>query len=257
MDEFVKPKHIVINPMPYLKEILGNGIIKDLQEDEEICPVCHGTGLELVDNEYGLKGDTEYHNGKMWPYKHQSIVSCRNCYGGVVKKCKYCGKLLNRHTYECNCEESHKARAQADKLKRDKEEQERFNKAQIIEPDSPIVQQFGMLYSECYGYNEGYFADWEEFFDYWDSNYVDNDKRPQYVWSTTSTQIGFDADSMIEEACQDLHEEAEDQINLSDRKELQNLLDKWASKQTGTTTYYVDYKYAIRIPWEEYDKEER
>ena len=34
----------------------------------------------------------------------------------------------------------------------------------------------------------------------------------------------------------------------ADRKELQNYLDAWCRRQTGTTSYMVDYKYAIEVP---------
>lgn len=74
---------------------------KDLTDDERICPVCHGTGLEIVDNEYGIKGDS---STIRFPYKHQSLSSCRNCYNGVVKVCEFCGEELNRSHYDCSCD---------------------------------------------------------------------------------------------------------------------------------------------------------
>ena len=253
MGEFKRPNHLVIDAIPYLQNIMGDGLIKDLQNDEAICPVCHGTGLALSNNPYGLADDPD--QSKMFPYEHQSVVSCRNCYNGVVKKCKYCGKLLNRHTYQCDCEGSRKAREQERIQKSNEEEKERISKAKIIEWNDPIAEQLVMLYSEYFSDNEGYFSDWDEFFDDWYDNHENiDDDRPKYVWSTKTTEISFDADSIIENACDDLCEEAEDQISNTDRKELQDLLNQWAAKQTGTTTYDVDYKYAIRIPWEQCER---
>lgn len=44
---------------------------KDLQDDEVVCENCHGTGLDIADNVYGIRGDTT-HIGVHFPYK-QSI----------------------------------------------------------------------------------------------------------------------------------------------------------------------------------------
>ena len=55
----------------------------------------------------------------------------------------------------------------------------------------------------------------------------------------------MDADSIIENACEELYEDARD--NISDEKELQEFLDKWCEKQTGTTTYYPCYKEYVRV----------
>ena len=75
-------------------------------------------------------------------------------------------------------------------------------------------------------------------------------ERPEYVWGTSCTQISMDADTIIEQATDELWEGARDNC---DCKGLQELLDKWCSEQSGTSTYYVNYKYAIKIPWEIYN----
>lgn len=41
--------------------------------------------------------------------------------------------------------------------------------------------------------------------------------------------------------------------NISDEKELQEFLDKWCDKQTGTTTYYPCYKEYVRVKKEWFD----
>ena len=65
------------------------------------------------------------------------------------------------------------------------------------------------------------------------------------------TVLGFDEDIIIENACDELHEDARD--NISDEKELQEFLDKWCEKQTGTTTYYPCYKEYVRVKKEWFD----
>lgn len=112
MSDFVKPRHLIIDAIPYLKEIMGKGLVKDLSEDEEICPVCHGTGVKLANNIYGLQNEPTRSDGVFFPYKHQSLVRCNNCYNGIVHKCKYCGKLLDKDTLECDCEKAREEKEQ-------------------------------------------------------------------------------------------------------------------------------------------------
>ena len=40
---------------------------------------------------------------------------------------------------------------------------------------------------------------------------------------------------------------------ISDEKELQECLDKWCEKQTGTTTYYPCYKEYVKVKKEWFD----
>lgn len=51
-------KHISINVAEEIKNILPDSLEKDLQDNEEICPVCHGLGVVIDKNVYGIKGDT-------------------------------------------------------------------------------------------------------------------------------------------------------------------------------------------------------
>lgn len=121
--------------------------------------------------------------------------------------------------------------------------------------DDPKVQEFDMLYSDSYTYNDGFFYDWNDFFANWKENHKGiNDERPKYVYGTSLTSIGFDINWLIDNACEELHEEAQEQISNQDREELQQLLDKWSEKQTGTKTYYEDERYMVRIPWELYNE---
>ena len=55
--------------------------------------------------------------------------------------------------------------------------------------------------------------------------------------------MSISADSIIEQACEELHEDARQ--NVIGEDELQDFLDEWCAKQSGTDTFLVDYKYAI------------
>lgn len=90
-------KQIYINVADEIKRILPENLQKDLTENEKICPVCHGLGIVSRDNIFGLKGDTsEAAKKSMFPYKHQSLFPCPNCYNGVINVCEFCGKQLDK-----------------------------------------------------------------------------------------------------------------------------------------------------------------
>ena len=121
-------------------------------------------------------------------------------------------------------------------------EQKRFDKAIKSEYKDVPAESKEMLYSERYGYNEGYFSDIDEIIKYCKDNDID---IPKYVWSTSTTKLSIDAEYIVQQACEELHEDAYE--NVTDEKELQEFLDAWCAKQSGTETYWVDYKYAIGI----------
>lgn len=74
-------KHISINVLEEIKNIFPDTLEKDLQDNEEICPVCHGLGVVLDNNIYGIKGDTSEASKKLrFPYNHQAIKFCPNCF---------------------------------------------------------------------------------------------------------------------------------------------------------------------------------
>ena len=110
-----------------------------------------------------------------------------------------------------------------------------------------IARNMEMYYSEDYPYNNGYFSEFEEFIEAWKDRHEPDEPKPKYVWGTTAVELTIDAGDILENACDELHEGAYD--NLSDVEGLQKYLDEWCAKQRGTTTYYQDCKYAIEIPW--------
>ena len=99
-----------------------------------------------------------------------------------------------------------------------------------------------MIYSDSYPYNEGYFTDIEELIEYCNDEDI---PLPEYVWSTQKIPLSLDASSIIESACEELHEDAYENITKED--ELQEFLDDWCNQQSGVDSYSVNYKYAIKI----------
>ena len=100
-------KHISINVSEEIKNILPDTLEKDLQDHEELCPVCHGLGVAIDNNIFGIKGDTsEAAKKSMFPYNHQAIKFCPNCFNGVIRLCQYCGKQIRKGSIDsCDCEQ--------------------------------------------------------------------------------------------------------------------------------------------------------
>ena len=238
-------RHISINVAKEIKNILPDTLEKDLQNNEEICPVCNGLGVVVDNNIYGIKGDTfEAAKKSMFPYNHQAIKFCPNCYNGVIQLCEYCGKPLPKGRLKCDCEQQ---KAIDDEERRIKY-QETIAKAKEITVED--LHEDTWLYDEQ---TDDYFSD----IDYFVDTYKDNedfeteeqmlDNLPPVLWLCKSVNIAIDAYSIIESACEELHEDAIDSISDKDKDELQILLDAWCSKQTGTKTAYLCYKEYVRV----------
>ena len=94
-----------------------------------------------------------------------------------------------------------------------------------------------------YSDGSGGCANFDEYFEY---------EIPKVLWNCEEVKLSMDADSIIENACEELHEDARG--NISDEKELQEFLDKWCEKQSGTTTYYPCYKEYVRVQKEWFEQ---
>ena len=239
-------KHISINISEEIRNILPDTLEKDLQDNEEVCPVCHGLGVVIDNNIYGIKGDTsEVAKKSMFPYNHQAIKFCPNCFNGVIRICRYCGKQIRKGSIDyCDCEQ-YKAKEEEEKRIKYQEQISKAEEVNIKDIDSDM-----WFYDEQ---TDDYFSDIDYFVDaYKDSDEYESDEEmmnnlPDVLWLTDLLDISIDADSIIENACEELHEDASENISGEDRKELQNMLDEWCKKQTGTRTVYPNYKKYVRV----------
>ena len=160
MSEFVKPKAVFVSDPEYIQNLLNAHLRKDLHGNEEICTHCHGTGLEIRDNSYGLYDDPNKTNG-LFPYKHQAILPCPYCQNGIIHRCKHCGQIIPKGHLKCDCQKQR----EIDDAELAKKCIERLDRAQIAPPE--VLEQSYFFYSDDYGNDDGYFSDWDEFFDYW------------------------------------------------------------------------------------------
>ena len=128
-------------------------------------------------------------------------------------------------------------------------EKQRLDKAIKLKDTDELAKSMEMYYSEDYPYSNGYFCEFEEFIEEWENKHKPDELKPQYVWGTTTDELHIDAKDILENACEELHESAFEDIPREDIVELQKYLNEWCAKQSDTTTYYKDYRYAIEIPW--------
>ena len=239
-------RHIAINVSEEIKNILPKTLEKDLQDNEEICPVCNGLGVVIDNNIFGINGDTsETAKKSMFPYNHQAIKFCPNCFNGVIRLCKYCGKQIQKGSIDnCDCEQYKAKEAEEKRVKY----QETIAKAKDIAIED--LPEDTWLYDEQ---TDDYFSDINYFVDaYKDNEDFETEEQmlenlPPVLWVCKSVDIAMDAYSIIESACEELHEDAMDHISHQDIEHLQNFMDEWCEKQTGTKTAYPCYKEYVRV----------
>lgn len=230
---------------------------KDLRDNEDICEVCGGTGV--IKNDYifycEAPGGIEKTPAIMKKYNNEHLTLCPNCYFGVIKKCKYCGKILNKMSIRCNCE----GYQEKEKLEYDKKYNELLTKAKEVFPNEYCNEEVlysGGLYDDI-GEFGGYYFDIEDFIGEYKELYKGRyssllsfdeffeEKVPKVLWICEKHELSIDAYSIVEQACEELYEDAIEQIQ--DIHELQSFLNEWTKKQTGTTTYYPAYKKYIKV----------
>jgi predicted RNA-binding Zn-ribbon protein involved in translation (DUF1610 family) len=249
---FVQPRKVFVDVKGYLESLLPNGLEKDLHEDEdyieEVCETCHGAGFAKSDNRYGL---TDHHGRVAFPFKHESLWWCPDCYNGIVYRCKHCGKLLPKGHLKCDCEtiKERERVAGAKKL------QEAWDKAEELGPEA-LGDRFGMCCLDDYGYRDGYFDDWDEFFETWE-NQDEGTPRPTHVWGTDTVEMHIDAGDVVDNATEELYEDAGSEIGKKTMKELQDFLNDWCGRCGVGKTYMESHEFKVRIPWEDYDKESK
>lgn len=198
--------------------------------------------MRIENNVYGIKGETsEAGRREHFPYKHQSLSFCQSCFNGVQELCKFCGEPYKQPGYRhCNCEG----------FKRDEEEKRTKKWVETVVKAKEVQESEVTTFLYCEEF-DSYHPDVEDFFESYACNYNDEQiyTRPDRLWVCSVAEISLDADSIIESACDELHEDASENC---DYESLQKLLDSWCKEQSGTTTYYPCYKEYVKIDWSKF-----
>lgn len=139
-----------------------------------------------------------------------------------------CGKVIEQrksYKFRCNsCETDHNNEIY-------KQQKERLMNAELTEPTK-------MVLCDCC----------EKFFEWDGFEYAhEYEGLPERVWACEEVAIGMDAESIAESACENMHEEAWDQISQSDLDSLRSNLDEWCEK-VGVTSWFPTDKAILVKP---------
>lgn len=205
---------------------------KHLSKNEEICEDCRGLGMKVDNNVFGIKG-YKHSKGMTFPFNNQLLSFCPSCYNGIRKRCEHCNELIRKGWTVCNCET---VRKQKDE-QQEREARERWNKVPKISLENALANT-GMLYVEDFDeyVASNAFEDWIEYQRDEDGYFDPKDLR---IYVTSCESIYLSAADIIENALEELHEDAE--VSNKATEQLQSFLDKWCKENgSGTQTYYAD-----------------
>lgn len=158
--------------------------------------------------------------------------TCGHCYTQYrreydAKEC--CSDVVNPKCNVCECEiEFYKTIC--DKCLNER----RFNEAEKINYSDYDVDCF---YDE---FSDNYFFEYDEIKEYYDD--YENGEVPKWAFACNFEEFGLDADRILENECEDHHEDIYDTLN--DIDELHIFIDKWNKKQHAGS-YYQDYKKVV------------
>lgn len=122
-------------------------------------------------------------------------------------------------------------------------EKEQFDKAEKLKEDD----WDGPVYCEGYGYNDGYFADLNEFYDDVRDDSEDDDEfvTPKYVWTCDVSQsCHIDLDDILENSTQEAHEDF-DYRDLNGLDELRAAVDKFNGLNKDVVSWTPNFKKCV------------
>lgn len=214
-------------------DFLNTILVKDLQDDEIICPTCKGYGVVIDNNVYGLgeKGKPYF------PYKHQSIRFCPDCYNGVADVCEFCGKVLPKTSHKCDCEGYKKSKLE-ETQKKLKNAYDKAAKVSLKDYDGSFIIGDNVI-------------DKEEFKDkYWDE--FNPETSQKWVWGCESENCfgGVDLQEIVRERCEDGYEDMHTFLDTKSSLlvQAQSLIDKWElENENQMLSYYVTNTIVVEL----------
>ncbi len=217
----------------------GFSRVLEMGEGERVCPKCLGAVVAA-----GTKGDTFTGPDVDGLY----ITVCRECDGGRQRQCPFCGEW-SAHPALCRCPGRH----DAGKARRLAAEIAKFDTAQHLTVEQ--ARAAGIAYVYFPGEDGDRLVEIGDIEWQADERRGDwKDSRPLFAWATIKEVLTLDADSIIENACEPLHEDARDNIGAEAEGELQVLLNAWCEKHGKyCDTYYPDHRRAVIVPASEED----
>lgn len=239
------PEHVTIDITAALREVFGETVtlVKDLTPTERICTTCKGLGIVKRGQNYGL-GE---HDKPSFPYEHQFVGHCPDCYGGVQRLCAFCHEPVRRGFTELGHDCQAARKAEWDRAR--EREAERIAQA----PRVQLADYDGdMLYDdddECFVY----VSDGEL-----ESDHVYFATDPVEAWVKPS------ASELIEALNNEAADEWEDfeplDVSEEHEAELQELVEGWFEKNIRPALpdklYYANHNLIVEVPEPDYGDDE-
>lgn len=222
-------------------------IVHDLAPNEAICTRCLGLGLIKDYSPFGL-GDRKPHEDA-FPYRHQWLRPCNECYMGKAVLCPHCRKVIPRHTTQCSCKE---AQFELDVARQEKETERRKTLPRM----SLAEYEHSLLWCD----------DADKFVN---TDSVEDvlEEYPDTVFfacepsAALTTPKGSDVMERLQEAATEeaSPEDGEDVLEYENEKqaelELDTFFEKWAAMYvTARTLYYPNMKLIVEVPLGEADR---
>lgn len=225
---------------------LKHTLVKHLNDLEEICETCGGTGASVAPGVFGIQG-YDHPSGALFPFRREHIMACKDCYDGVRTRCYYCNDYIKKGRLICDCAEATAVRD----MKEAKRERERFEKSEKVSYKEAI-EKFEMLYIEDYEkfIKPKELIEWiaDKNLELIEDGEDELDLSCMSIYGTSIYEVSIDARDIISAATDEMHEDAEDRM-MKHAKELQKKIDEFLTDEikSETKTYFIDYKFGVTL----------
>lgn len=147
-------------------------------------------------------------------------------------KCQYCGKETGRqYSFACDsCDRENQAKKEAD----------RFEKAK------KLTEWDGWVYLDGTG-RDGYSESLSDFWDNWENDHDEDDKKPAYVWACKKDHFAVvDVSDITERIADDGYDDF-DVDDLNGLDDLKAAIEKFNEANRDVVSYEPDYGVAILL----------
>jgi hypothetical protein len=231
-------RRVILDAREVLLRLCMQRIVHDLAPNEQICKKCLGLSIIKLTSPYGI-GDRKP-NEHAFPFFHQWLSDCHDCYMGKSVCCEHCKAVLPRSRTRCECPA---ARAEVAAAAHEKETERRRTLPRIK--------------LEAYEYPMVWCDETDKFVnvDHLDDHLAEHPDTTIFACEPSKGLTKPDAEDVIETLQNRATEEAspedgEDVLDIGKEAapELDAFLDEWAKKHVSARTlYYPDMNLIVEV----------
>lgn len=232
-------RHVTLDAREVMLRLCFQRIVHDLAPDERICKQCLGLGISKVSAPYGM-GKQKPHEDA-FPFQHQWLSPCHNCYMGKVRVCSHCKEDLPRSRTRCECKAA-QAERMAEEAAKEEDRRKAVPRIALADYTHPMV----------------WCDETDKFIqvDYIEDHLEEHPDAVLFACEPTEPLTKPDAEDVIETLQNRATEEAspedgEDVLDFSKEAttELDTFLEEWSKKHVvARTLYYPDMNLIVEVP---------